>query len=60
MQAMIRERDEKLAELSRLHSELDEERKKAEELKKQIELSQEMEQSERERLVSFCFFPFFL
>ncbi|NP_001298197.1 radixin-like [Biomphalaria glabrata] len=52
MQHMIRERDAKVAELSRLRDELDEERRRAEELSREIERSHEMEQSERERLAA--------
>ncbi|NP_001191607.1 ezrin/radixin/moesin [Aplysia californica] len=52
LQGMIRDRDEKVAELTRLREELDSERKRAEELQRDIERSHEMEQSERERLAA--------
>ena len=51
MQAMILDRDRRLAELSDLHDELEEKRRIEAELKEQIARSQEMDQSEKERLV---------
>jgi hypothetical protein len=52
LQAKIREKDEKMAELLALREELDSERRRAEELRLEMERSHEMEQSERQRLVS--------
>ena len=51
MQAMILDRDRRLAELSDLHDELEEKRRIEAELKEQIARSKEMDQSEKERLV---------
>ena len=58
LQARIREKDERMAELLTLREELENERRRAEELRMEMERSHEMEQSERQRLVShsvlFC------
>ena len=52
LQARIREKDERMAELLTLREELENERRRAEELRMEMERSHEMEQSERQRLVS--------
>lgn len=52
LQLMIRDRDEKVQELSKLREDLDAERLKAEELQREMERSHEMEQSEKERLAA--------
>ena len=54
MQAMLRERDDKLAELTALREELDEERRRAADLANQMLASHEMEESEKQRLVNYC------
>lgn len=51
LQLMIRERDEKVAELTALREDLERERLKAAELQREIEFSKELELSERQRLV---------
>lgn len=51
LQARIREKDERMAELMTLREELEAERRRAEELRLEMERSHEMEQSERQRLV---------
>ena len=58
LQARIREKDERMAELLTLREELESERRRAEELRMEMERSHEMEQSERQRLVSLLFFFF--
>lgn len=50
LQARIKEKDERMAELLALREELDAERRRAEELRLEMERSQEMEQSERQKL----------
>jgi len=52
MQAMLRERDDKLAELTALREELDEERRRAADLANQMLASHEMEESEKLRLAA--------
>lgn len=63
LQARIKEKDERMAELLTLREELENERRRAEELRMEMERSHEMEQSERQRLVScsvlFCLFVLF-
>ena len=51
LQARIKEKDDKMAELLTLREELDAERRRAEELRMEMERSHEMEQSEKQRLV---------
>ena len=53
MQAIMREREEKIAELSTLRDSLDEERRRAEQLQEEFARSHEMEQSERDKLVKY-------
>ncbi|BFZ24678.1 hypothetical protein BsWGS_27716 [Bradybaena similaris] len=52
LQLMIRERDEKVAELTALREDLERERLKAAELQREIEFSKELELSERQRLAA--------
>ena len=54
LQARIKEKDDKMAELITLREELDAERRRAEELRMEMERSHEMEQSERQKLVCCC------
>ncbi|CAG5125873.1 unnamed protein product [Candidula unifasciata] len=52
LQIMVRERDEKVCELTALREDLERERLKAAELQREIECSKEMELSERQRLAA--------
>ena len=56
MQAIMQDREEKVAELNALREKLDDESRKAQELQEELARSHELEQSEKDRLVIIFIF----